>query len=64
LNLADAKGNTLLMLASYDGNLATTRMLLARGADVYADDGGGMTPPMFAAMFGRIRPCRTWPAVI
>jgi ankyrin repeat protein len=28
-------------------------LLLERGADIDADNGGGMTPIMFAAMFGR-----------
>ncbi len=81
-NLADAKGNSLLMLASYNGNTETTRVLLQAGADVDrrklggaafkgceeivtllvehgadidANNGGGMTPIMFAAMFGRTR---------
>ena len=41
------------MLASYNGHAETTRMLLAYGADVDADNGSGMTPLAFAAMFGR-----------
>ena len=44
VNLADGKGNTLLMLASYHGNLVTTRMLLAHGADVNAKDLNGKSP--------------------
>ena len=44
VNLADAKGNTLLMLASYHGNVETTRMLLERGADVDRRNGRGQTP--------------------
>lgn len=32
VNLADEKGNSLLMLASYHGNLETTRLLLRAGA--------------------------------
>src|SRR5258707_2458174 len=84
VNLADAKGNSLVMLASYNGNLETTRALLMSGADsnrrndrgqtplagaafkgypeigtlllehapvIDADNGAGLTPPMFAAMF-------------
>ena len=33
LNVQDADGNTLLMLAAYSGNAETVSMLLARGAD-------------------------------
>ena len=44
VNLADAKGNTLLMLASYNGNAATARMLLERGADVDRRNDRGQTP--------------------
>ena len=44
VNLADGKGNTLLMLASYHGNLVTTRMLLAHGADVERRNDRGQTP--------------------
>ena len=44
VNLADAKGNSLLMLASYNGNLETTRMLLKNGADVDRRNGRGQTP--------------------
>jgi len=29
--------------------------LLAHGADIDADNGGGMTPIMFASLFGRTR---------
>src|ERR1700676_2412924 len=73
-NLADHKGNTLLMLAAYNDNVETARMLLEHGggvafkgyeeivalllkhgADIDADNGGGMTPLMFAAMFGRTK---------
>jgi ankyrin repeat protein len=69
VNLADAKGQALLMLASYHGHQETTRMLLESGAEVdrpnhrgqpplagadaNADQGGGMTPLGFAALFGR-----------
>ena len=44
VNLADAKGNTLLMLASYNGNLETTRMFLKHGADVDRRNDRGQTP--------------------
>ena len=43
------------MIASYNGNLKTTRMLLEHGADIDADNGVGMTPIMFTAMFGRVK---------
>lgn len=33
LNVQDAGGNTLLMLAAYNGNAETVSMLLTRGAD-------------------------------
>ncbi|TDB98517.1 ankyrin repeat domain-containing protein [Actinomadura sp. 7K534] len=33
VDVADANGNTLLMLASYHGHAGTVRALLARGAD-------------------------------
>jgi ankyrin repeat protein len=33
-------------------------LLLGHGADVDADNGGGMTPLMFAAMFGRYEVAR------
>jgi hypothetical protein len=39
----------------YNGDLETTRMLLEHGADIDADNGGGMTPLMFAVMFGRVK---------
>ena len=44
VNLADIKGNTLLMLAAYNGNLETARMLLAHGADVDRRNDRGQTP--------------------
>lgn len=34
LDVQDAEGNTLLMLAAYRGNLETVQALIARGADV------------------------------
>jgi ankyrin repeat protein len=44
VNLADAKGNTLLMLASYHGHLETAGMLLDRGAEVDRRNARGQTP--------------------
>jgi len=44
VNLADEKGHTLLMLASYNGNLETTQMLLESGAEVDQKNDRGQTP--------------------
>jgi hypothetical protein len=52
VNLADAKGNTLLMLASYNGNPETTRMLLEFGAEVDRRNSRGQTPLGGAAFKG------------
>jgi len=52
VNLADAKGNSLLMLASYNGEVETTRMLLGRGADVDRRNDRGQTPLGGAAFKG------------
>ena len=60
VNLADAKGQTLLMLASYNGNLETTRMLLKHGADVDRRNDRGQTPlggVAFRATKGSLRCC-------
>ena len=52
VNLADAKGQSLLMLASYHGNLETSRMLLGNGADVDRRNDRGQTPLGGAAFKG------------
>ena len=52
VNLADTKGQTLLMLASYNGNLETTRLLLERGAEVDRRNVRGQTPLGGAAFKG------------
>jgi ankyrin repeat protein len=52
VNLADAKGNSLLMLASYHGELGTTRMLLGQGADADRRNDRGQTPLGGAAFKG------------
>jgi ankyrin repeat protein len=44
VNLADLKGNSLLMLAVYNGNTATGRMLLEQGAAVDRPNDRGQTP--------------------
>ena len=50
VNLADAKGNTLLMLAAYHGHAPTVRLLAEQGADVDAENDRGQTP-LAAAVF-------------
>ncbi len=50
VNLTDATGNTLLMLAAYHGHPATVRVLAERGADVDAVNDRGQTP-MAGAVF-------------
>jgi ankyrin repeat protein len=44
INLSDHKGNTLLMLASYNGNLETTQLLVDYGADIDKKNDRGQTP--------------------
>jgi ankyrin repeat protein len=44
VNLADSKGNSLLMLASYNEHLETAYMLLRHGADVDRRNDRGQTP--------------------
>jgi len=44
VNLCDHKGNTLIMLASYNGNAQTTQMLVDRGANVDQKNDRGQTP--------------------
>lgn len=43
-NLKDHKGNTLLMIATYNGNLETSKMLLENGALVDEKNDRGQTP--------------------
>ncbi|MDR1615371.1 MAG: ankyrin repeat domain-containing protein [Campylobacteraceae bacterium] len=44
VNLKDHKGNTLLMLAAYNGNRDTVKMLIDMGADVNLKNDRGQTP--------------------
>lgn len=44
VNLSDHKGNTLLMLASYNGQTDTARMLLEQGAEADRPNDRGQTP--------------------
>jgi ankyrin repeat protein len=52
VNLSDAKGNSLLMLASYNRRLETTRMLVQHGAQVDRRNDHGQTPLGGAAFKG------------
>src|SRR5258708_27134739 len=52
VNLSDVKGNSLLMLASYNGEVETTRMLLEHGADADRRNDRGPTPLRGAAFHG------------
>jgi hypothetical protein len=40
---------------AFKGYEEIVALLLKHGADIDADNGGGMTPLMFAAMFGRAK---------
>ena len=44
INLRNSSGNTLLMLASYHGHLALTRLLLSHGADPNLCNDRGQSP--------------------
>lgn len=44
VDLADASGNTLLMLAAYHGHAGTVALLAERGADVNRVNDRGQTP--------------------
>jgi hypothetical protein len=44
VNLADHKGNTLLMLAAYHGNTDTVALLMDHGADPDRRNARGQTP--------------------
>ncbi|KAK3073414.1 hypothetical protein LTR53_005038 [Teratosphaeriaceae sp. CCFEE 6253] len=44
VNLTNHKGDTLLMLAAYHGQIATAAMLLERGADVNVLNDRGQSP--------------------
>ena len=51
-NIRDGKGNTLLMLASYNGQLETTRVLLEHGGDPQLANDMGQIPLAGAAFKG------------
>lgn len=44
VNLADEKGQSLLMLSSYNGNFGTSKMLLKSGSEVDQKNDRGQTP--------------------
>jgi ankyrin repeat protein len=54
VDLTDATGNTLLMLAAYHGHVETVRVLAERGADVNAVNDRGQTPLAGAVFKGYI----------
>jgi len=51
-NIRDGKGNSLLMLASYNGQLETARVLLERGGDPQLANDMGQIPLAGAAFKG------------
>ncbi|MEO6587734.1 MAG: ankyrin repeat domain-containing protein [Pyrinomonadaceae bacterium] len=53
-NIRDGKGNTLLMLASYNGQLEMTRVLLEHGADSQIANDMGQIPLAGAAFKGNV----------
>ncbi|PTL78502.1 ankyrin repeat domain-containing protein [Vitiosangium sp. GDMCC 1.1324] len=53
-NLANEKGDTLLMLASYHGHVDATRALLLHGADPERTNDRGQTPLAGAAFKGDV----------
>ena len=58
VNLSDAKGNTLLMLASYNGELETVRALIAYGACVDQRNDRDQTPLGGASFKGYLEICK------
>lgn len=54
VNLKSAKGDTLLMLASYNDAKECVKMLLSRGADVDLRNDKGQTPLAGAAFKGHL----------
>ena len=53
-NIRDGKGNTLLMLASYNGQLEMTRVLLENGADPQIANDMGQIPLAGTAFKGNV----------
>ncbi len=59
VDLTDAAGNTLLMLAAYHGHAATVALLAARGADVDRVNDRGQSPLAGAVFKGEPDVVRT-----
>ncbi len=57
-NIQDGKGNSLLMLASYNGQLETTRVLLEHGGDPQIANDMGQIPLAGAAFKGNVEMAR------
>jgi predicted LPLAT superfamily acyltransferase len=55
VNLCDARGNSLLLIASYHGHLETARMLLKAGAEVDRRNAKGQTPLGGVAFKGHLK---------
>ncbi|MCZ6111310.1 ankyrin repeat domain-containing protein [Campylobacter ureolyticus] len=53
-NLTNEKGDSLLMLASYNGSFETTKMLLEKGAEVDKKNDRGQTPLAGVAFKGNL----------
>ncbi len=58
VNLQDAKGNTLLMLAAYHGHVETVRLLLEHGADPDRRNDRNQTPLGGVAFKGHLEIAR------
>lgn len=58
VNLADHKGNTLLMLAAYHGQAEVVSMLLQNGADPERRNARGQTPLAGVAFKGNVEVAR------
>lgn len=55
VNTKNTAGRPAIVLAAFNGNDRTLRVLLAAGADVNAADAAGTTALMAAAAFGHLR---------
>ena len=55
VDLSDHKGNSLLMLATYNGNLETTNMLISKNAKIDKKNDRGQTPLAGACFKGNLK---------